>query len=72
MEEDEQDQEVPEAPSPVEEEGDGEEADNEQEVSGVSGLFRHLVHLVPDTHVSFQASLLNMLPGAHEYSGGGN
>ena len=32
MEEDEQDQEVPEAPSPVEEEGDEEEADNEQEV----------------------------------------
>ena len=51
MEEDEQDQEVPEAPSPVEEEGDGEEADNEQEVSGVSCFFRHLVHLVPDTLV---------------------
>ena len=36
MEEDEQDQEVPEAHSPVEEEGDEEEAGNEQEVSGVS------------------------------------
>ena len=52
MEEDEQDQEVPEAPSPVEEEGDEEEADNEQEVSGVSCVFRNLVHLVPGTHVS--------------------
>ena len=41
MEEDEQDQEVPEAPSPVEEEGDEEEGDEEQEVSGVSCFFRH-------------------------------
>ena len=50
MEEDEQDQEVPEAPSP-----DEEEADNEQEVSAVSCLFRHLVnfvHLVPGIHLS--------------------
>ena len=34
MEEDEQDQEVPEAPSPVDEEGEEEEAGNEQEVGG--------------------------------------
>lgn len=36
MEEDEQDQEVPEAPSPVDEEGEEEEAGNEQEVGGVT------------------------------------
>ena len=34
MEEDEQDQEVPEAPSPLDEDEEGEEAGNEQEVGG--------------------------------------
>ena len=34
MEEDEQDQEVPEAPSPVDEDEEGDEAGNEQEVGG--------------------------------------
>ena len=43
MEEDEQDQEVPEAPSPVEEE---EGADNEQEVGRVAICYSHLCILL--------------------------
>ena len=47
MEEDEQDQEVPEAPSPVEEEEGGEEgADNEQEVGRVAICYSHLCILL--------------------------